>query len=1576
MQDASKLQELKGVGHKKAQMLLDALANGEEINRDLLISVKGISARMVEQWELQQYTSYEANAEVQVEAEANTDTDVDAEVQAGLFANLPPQLPKMTIEQLVAGIAAYEQSLLGGGDKGQVLGDLKGLQKSLVSVIKHAEAAGEAQCFTDLSYEHVAKLLISLVGAKAAESHKAYQSIHNISIRATSPNTLSVDATQRGEVVTGASVIQRLAPDTLSSVLALSVDVPKTMVTEVLTRVAQATRMLPISTSSGAMLLKFRNEDGGLTELAELFDGAFVNFSETTAYGLSMLNASVVEGLTPLGAHEPISGFDENGRPIKAIVFSAKQTGIICGTDGGGLNSLGSLGQFRAIGHGFFAKGLTVPALITIKDGRLYTPKDVELTEQELSYSWSDQEIIKVQRWREEFEADLSLPSLMAFESGQVKGRYKTTMEERFKSSRNGRFDIHQSVYGWLIIKCPKKSKTSLNFQPEALLRDLASTGVMTSEELTQTHQGWVERQKSHPEHDKLNYLMSHVFGKSVAIKFPGALLRSPEAQMWRRFTNGPFTEMPTRRLMMVDNKGREFTGLAVVDHDMVKRGATTACGWRGPLLVPQALAAPVLVSRKLCLQLISWLDKGKKKSKAMSKSYKLIKARLSFKQGKDFTDDEVRNVLIGIVEVVSLMPITEELVLLDCKDVEDCQGDDDGDTYVIDTNPKLVKQFVATEKWWVEFMARNSLQWPEIEQDKKLRVDYSRSVPDMLDLMGGKSPTEQFVDDCKLFGFSSPELCEFYGLTETGGKWLSPKGYSFGVFNDLIDLTKGEVWENAGILGGFISICSADPRGPVGPPSNIASDLIIKALAEVDSEGCLNEKGRKLWQAYLLMAYCVQTSIDWAKRAYDILNMALWSLTNDGEYVMDFSSKLTTENTAGLTVKDSFSHFHLATFTVGGEFYAVAILPDEDADNVDIIDILENAVSEDRILRGAFVADKEQLKLASEQISFEIKEIQLMDPQTGCFDFNCIYAIASHMLNKKDTCVWKVPPSTWSENAMEIMEDLAHSDQSSSLVHNGLNFLEFICSSEDAKTLISYPSKIVKSLGDAPSTTDSMWLKVSAVLQKFFSEQGSKFGGPPPSKAEMIRVLYSGFGIESREQIVALKRGGSIDIDGVPITLIDILRTLIKNDLSWTNADIPQCSWQMIIADYLEPEEEPELKVRLENFVQAYYEACLDKARKSEARPQSLIDTPRLLMEEEPELLDLWHDFVELNEYGSYRWASHEARFDAILVWIERFKKDCVMKLMRSTSLKEVLISYLKEQSRLPEAYLDFLSFMKSALRPFDKLLRIMKAHDLDTEYVASYWSINNRKKNCWRRFDEEDVVNGMTIHQLVHPMNLFAADLDETRWLQKLFYYNRVVPTQWSRSAQWELITGLTGDGYLVSSYSFFGRTNYVDYSTVVLMEAIANGQAHIHENGKVVKGTYGTTRNQGLNICVRQIVDLSKYSGRLHGSGGFELPAYLNGLIDSRAISNGRITYLRNGFTTEVRKIEALRALNSDKSPREKATWMIISGIAKAVKAFRENQVAGIVWLDGQKFDLSAEESRLRFRSLFMKLLSYWL
>jgi len=413
-----------------------------------------------------------------------------------------------------------------------------------------------------------------------------------------------------------------------------------------------------------------------------------------------------------------------------------------------------------------------------------------------------------------------------------------------------------------------------------------------------------------------------------------------------------------------------------------------------------------------------------------------------------------------------------------------------------------------------------------------------------------------------------------------------------------------------------------------------------------------------------------------------------------------------------------------------------------------------------------------------------------------------------------------------------------------------------------------------------------------------------------------------------------------------------------------------------MIIADYLEPEEEPELKVRLENFVQRYYEACLEKATKSEARPQSLIDTPRLLMEEEPELLDLWQGFVELNEYGSYRWVSHEARFDAILAWIERFKKDCVMKLMRSTNLKEVLISYLKEQSSLPEAYLDFLSFMKSAFRPFDKLLRIMKAHDLDTEYVASYWSINNRKKACWRRFDEEDVVNGMTIPQLVHPMNLFAADLDETRWLQKLFYYNRVVPTQWSRSAQWELITGLTGDGYLVSSYSFFGRTNCVDYSTVVLMEAIANGQAHIHDSGKVVKGTAGTTRNQGLNACVRQIVDLSKYSGRLHGSTDYELPSYLNRLIDSRVISDRRITYLRNGLTAEVPRIDALRALNSDKSPKQNATWMIISGIAKAVKAFREKQTTGTIWLDGQKFDLSAEESRLSFRSLFMKLLSYWL
>ena len=1496
-----RLQELHGVGQKKAQLMFDSLFLPGLPDKESLLSIKGISAKMIDHWEAQEYE----------DAPEVREKIADAAACNAVVSN-------------------RAQSAM---DRADVMGSLQSLQ------VTHCDGVGLEPCYRVVE-----------VG----------------------PGMVSFEDSSRYARETGLSVLKKVGLCGNEDVLNLEAD------KDLFSSMAVATGMLPVATSSGAVLIAIQGKT------AALLDSAFNDMSETVAYGTSVLNAAVVAPINPNGASSPIKGFDESGRPIMPLVFDAKSTGIIVGTDGGGLNSLGVLGQFRSIGKGFFAKGLTVPALITVKDGELYTPNSVVLTEEELGLSFADQTALRARRWQDEFKADTSLPRLMAFESGQIKGRYKSTMKKKLEASASGWFEISQEIFGWLIIEAPEKSSTSLNFQPQSLLINSELAGVTTSEQLAKCHLLWLDEQSHHPESDKIDQLLSQVLGKKVKANYPGAMIRSPKAEMWRRCSNGNTTIQPTRRLMMVSNKGREFTGLAVVDHRMVKRGAVAACGWRGPLLVPQALAAPVLVSTKLCLSLVDWINQGMGESK-LDKSYDLIKSRLEFKQGKPFTKQQVRDVLVGIIEVTSLMPITKHLVLLDCEDVKDCQGDDDGDTYVIDTRAALVKQFEATERWWLDFFARNNLKKPEIEQSKDLRVQYARSVGTYLKLAKGEALSdeamEKLIEDCRTFGVYAPEICEALGLTQTASRIPSPKGFTFADLNELDKLLDGQLWTDREMLQSIVGSTAADPRGPVGPPSNICADIMMDMLSELDEDGLLSPRGRELWQGYRVMAYCVQTSIDFAKRAYNILNLALWNKQNDGEYSISFDKELTPESTNGLTVSESFNQFSLARVLVEDEYVHVLVIPGDEELNANSF----FNVSGSRTLRGTVCIKDEELKVLRSEGKLGIDEFNLVDQGNGCFGFESIYAIASHILNRADTCVWKKDPSSWPETYAEILWDLRSKGQTSSFVFNATHFLDFMIGSDEAKELLFYPEKICAAIQEVESPLDDLWLTAQAGIAKFFATGSRKFGAPTPTKQELVRGVYAAFGIETEVDRQTLKHGGCIMVDNREITLVGILRVLVKNDTSWMSSKVPQCSWQIVFDDFIQPEESSELETRVEAYVQASLKRCLEMARSIPApternpkRTVSMISSPEWAIRQMPELEAIWSGLLETTEYGNKTWISSSAMVKGIELWIYKHRRDAARRLANNPETLKLIFDFLKTEESVAKGCRKIRALFKSTFASFDKPIRELRVwQDSKQEEICSFW-YRGSADDRWKRFDEESEVDGFTIPDVANPVNLFAAHLEPRTWIRGLLETGTLAPSQYSRHLQFQVVKKLVAGGYMVKSWSFFANSGFKDYTTVALMLMIAQGRAII-THGEV-RPIQASCSFDALRNAARQISQLNKWSGRLIKANDqllnrlHEYRGPLKQMLVKKQVGNKTLVYLGRGVMKASSVQEAFIALNSRQS-HEYGTWKKVNELSQAVNAYLTNDQESTVWLDGRKYELASDEAREKFKAACCQLLSYF-
>ena len=327
-------------------------------------------------------------------------------------------------------------------------------------------------------------------------------------------------------------------------------------------------------------------------------------------------------------------------------------------------------------------------------------------------------------------------------------------------------------------------------------------------------------RDKDGSRYDRLGDLMTQIFGNKLSeaknlTAWPQAVVKNPVGSFHRWCFNFDKTTNPTKRVVMVDHGEYSYTGLKLVSdaclrRENVKQAKSAGerllhrlvrdCTWRGPLIVPGAAQAPWCISGKLAAWLLDELEKrndGKTISEHAEEQLQVIVERIAFKRDTydkgNWKEDKVWSLLKGILKNVvnnaSLVKMGNELVIMDRRDVEAMQGDDDGDTVVVETDPDTVQRFVDAEIFWKEFYKANGLRPLQIEMNKDNQIDFA-----LANSVYSGTTYDQLSDKAKtlidVFGVECPKIAKHFDLP--GDKIPSPLGLNFALIHEINEKTRG----------------------------------------------------------------------------------------------------------------------------------------------------------------------------------------------------------------------------------------------------------------------------------------------------------------------------------------------------------------------------------------------------------------------------------------------------------------------------------------------------------------------------------------------------------------------------------------------------------------------------------------------------------------------------------------------------------------------------------------------------------------------------------------------------------------
>lgn len=1060
--------------------------------------------------------------------------------------------------------------------------------------------------------------------------------------------------------------------------------------------------------------------------------------------------------------------------------------------------------------------------------------------------------------WDELFANDTTLPWVVGLELGQVKCRAKNEfnyvaktqindIKKALKASPHGVVELDGDLFGCVIIKSPsdKISKTSLNFQPMSLLVSKYCRGTSIEEvwanyclhtdEMLKSFSSsnFDENQKARFDRF-INYLglqntKFHENGK--------LLLKNFKASLWRWFTNFNKTYQPTRRVLM---HKMSYRGFCIVD-DRFDFKVGKVAQQRGPLISPLALQANVYLNRRIACDLLQKLKVGES-----DEQFGIIKERIAFRNDIDqVTEDMVAKLLEEVISISTVVTITDALVLMHPKDVEDMQGDDDGDTVTVDRDPEVVAMFSATEIFWKDFFAKNGIETIELEMPKEAQVKFRVGARYLLEMVRsngvGVSPlTQEELQAISEYGIECPEIADYFRIP--GTKIPNILGLSFSELHELDTYTKGLFMkpENFAMIACKLG---SNPAGPIGAPSNCAPDLMIKALARVDENGILTKEGRFIFEGYKNSASQVQISIDFAKRIVKIINSFLMG----AEGYPDYSTQLKVEDIIDFLVVNTAPTLEL--LRVRSEELMVdktiRVFTHKSASSIASYDqwLMDTDPFQVYFLTPEDL--KALRKFKSETFKLKLNKVNLRDKDNYCFDFDSIYAFAGFALS---IAFPGMEPAIWKTSMDEILgdkfgavkESFAVSTPNSALVENATCFLNYYEGSGLMKELLQVTPDFITfaKQSDIGRSLDHLYPKVSVAIAKFFAEEYS-FTKKVASPRKVLNALFDAYGVTDTQAGV-LKTGGVITYGEMQLSIADIIVSVARNDDSYQNQDIPQTAWQMLLDEYLNPEEDSDLFKAIvpHGTASAIQNITFLNTLPVNGNNRSMASSPKRILDYFGEKLQ-----AKLIENGSimktdtgFKWTSPQAIFSTASMAMKKLKSESLSSFSEVIRSDKLFPLVLKEVERDPFTAVEtVLSAVKAAYRKYDDIIKYLGV--LGKMTVAPVCPfINNRYQKIKGGFTEPQanaVFCGMSIHQIGHSANLFATPLDPVNVLNTLSSDKFVYDPQHNRISQWQAVSYIASQGHYVKSFSYFGNSGWKDPKTLWLMDKFQNNELSLNSN-----------------------------------------------------------------------------------------------------------------------------------------------
>jgi len=476
--------------------------------------------------------------------------------------------------------------------------------------------------------------------------------------------------------------------------------------------------------------------------------------------------------------------------------------------------------------------------------------------------------------------------------------------------------------------------------------------------------------------------------------------------------------------------------------------------------------------------------------------------------------------------------------------------------------------------------------------------------------------------------------------------------------------------------------------------------------------------------------------------------------------------------------------------------------------------------------------------KFKSKLFNFKFNKVNLRDKDNYCFDFDSIYAFAGFALSVAfpgiEPAVWKTSMNQiLGEKFDAVKQSLAVSTPNSALVENATCFLDYYEDSSLMKELLQVTPGFVAFAKQSPigRDLDHLYPRVHVAIARFFAEEYS-FTKKVASPRKVLNALFDAYGISTTDAGV-LKAGGVVTYGETQISVADIIISVARNDESYQNQDIPQTAWQMLLDEYLNPEEDSDLFKAIVPYgtASAIQNITFLNTLPVNGNNRSMASSPKRVLDYfGPGLEKKFRDsgWVIPRDIGGYQWASPQSVFNAASM---------VMRKLKSTSLREfaevvhsdtLFPLVLAEVEKDPFAAVDaVLSAIKAAYRKYDDIIKYLSVLGKMTVVPACpftstrYLSI----KGEFTQPQQNAVFDNMSICQIGHSANLFATPLDPVNVLNTLSDDGFVYDPQHNRITQWQAVSYMASQGHYVKSFSYFGNSSWKDPKTIWLMDQFQN-------------------------------------------------------------------------------------------------------------------------------------------------------